>query len=261
MCATPNIASAFPPPSRAPWKPSTGSGPRSARTSASASSASSGATPATRRFIPPTSLPCAAAFPKYKFNLHNLIELLMNDKHVNPSNYALVILSEGARVGRLPGARIRRGGRLRTPQEGQRGRRPERRDQEATGEETMVSDLTYDLRSGSPDFVDKMVASTFAGMAMDCIEEGRARPDDGDRAWLLRRGADSRSEARAAQGGRRHHVQYRPLPARLFRKAGSANLHDARVTPYLTARSRRRLTVGGRIRAGKFRSQNGGQLE
>ena len=43
----------------------------------------------------------------------------------------------------------------------------------ATGEETIVSDLTYDLRSGSADFVDRMVASTFAGMAVDAIEEGR----------------------------------------------------------------------------------------
>ena len=43
----------------------------------------------------------------------------------------------------------------------------------ATGEETIVSDLTYDLRSGSPDFVDRMVATTFAGMAMDAIEEGK----------------------------------------------------------------------------------------
>jgi 6-phosphofructokinase 1 len=43
----------------------------------------------------------------------------------------------------------------------------------ATGEETIVSDLTYDLRSGNPDFVDRMVASTFAGMAMDAIQEGK----------------------------------------------------------------------------------------
>ena len=28
------------------------------------------------------------------------------------------------------------------------------------------------LRSGSPDFVDKMVASTFAAMALDCIAKG-----------------------------------------------------------------------------------------
>ena len=31
-----------------------------------------------------------------------------------------------------------------------------------TNEETMVSDLTYDLRSGAPDFVDKLIASTSA---------------------------------------------------------------------------------------------------
>ena len=41
-----------------------------------------------------------------------------------------------------------------------------------TGEETIVSDLTYDLRSGSPDFVDRMVAATFAGMAIDAIQKG-----------------------------------------------------------------------------------------
>ena len=49
----------------------------------------------------------------------------------------------------------------------------------ATGEETIVSDLTYDLRSGSPDFVDKLVATTFASMAIDCIAAGRAWRDDG----------------------------------------------------------------------------------
>jgi 6-phosphofructokinase 1 len=43
----------------------------------------------------------------------------------------------------------------------------------ATGNETIVSDLTYELRSGSPDFIDRMVATTFAGMAVDAIEEGK----------------------------------------------------------------------------------------
>jgi ATP-dependent phosphofructokinase / diphosphate-dependent phosphofructokinase len=37
-----------------------------------------------------------------------------------------------------------------------------------------VSDLTYDLRSGSPDFVDRSVAFTFAGMAMDALEKGKS---------------------------------------------------------------------------------------
>src|SRR5438874_4637277 len=34
--------------------------------------------------------------PEYKFDLHKLLDLLMTDKRNNPSNYALVVLSEGA---------------------------------------------------------------------------------------------------------------------------------------------------------------------
>src|SRR6516162_3099628 len=41
------------------------------------------------------------------------------------------------------------------------------------GEETIVSDLTYDLRSGDPDFIDKLVALTFGNMAYDAILEGK----------------------------------------------------------------------------------------
>ena len=43
-----------------------------------------------------------------------------------------------------------------------------------TGDETIVSDLTYDLRSGNPDFIDKMIATTFASMAIDCIAKGES---------------------------------------------------------------------------------------
>ena len=43
-----------------------------------------------------------------------------------------------------------------------------------TKEETVVSDLTYELRSGDPDFIDKLVASTFGNMAMDCVIENKS---------------------------------------------------------------------------------------
>ena len=36
-----------------------------------------------------------------------------------------------------------------------------------TGEETVVSDPTYDLRSGGPDFTDRLVATTFGTIALD----------------------------------------------------------------------------------------------
>jgi 6-phosphofructokinase 1 len=111
--------------------------------------------------------------PEYEFDLEKLIELIMTDKHNSPSNYALIVLSEGAKwkghelreVGEADAFGHRKKANIGEDLSDEIKRR--------TGEETIVSDLTYDLRSGSPDFVDKMVASTFAGMALDCIEEGK----------------------------------------------------------------------------------------
>ena len=40
-----------------------------------------------------------------------------------------------------------------------------------TGHETMSSDLTYDLRSGDPDSIDRMVAITYANIALDLLSE------------------------------------------------------------------------------------------
>src|SRR6266568_1958905 len=118
-----------------------------------------------------TSVRCA--IPEFEFNLQHMIELLMGDKKSNPSNYALVILSEGAR---WEGYQVREYGAA--DEFGHRKKANVAEDlsgevKKATGEDTFVSELTYDLRSGSPDFVDKLVASTFAGVAMDCIEKGQ----------------------------------------------------------------------------------------
>ena len=117
-----------------------------------------------------TSLRCG--IPEYKFDLQHMIEVLMTDKKANPSNYALVIVSEGAE---WEGYQVREYGDA--DAFGHRHKANVGEDlsaeiKKAVGEETIVSDLTYDLRSGSPDFVDKMVANTFAGMAMDCIKKG-----------------------------------------------------------------------------------------
>src|SRR3974390_1302069 len=119
-----------------------------------------------------TSIRCC--IPEYKVNLRKLIELVMTDKRNNPSNYAFVILSEGAQ---WEGYRVKECGEA--DAFGHRKKMSVAEDlsnevKAATGEETIVSDLTYELRSGSPDFVDRMVASTFAGMAMDAIEAGQS---------------------------------------------------------------------------------------
>ncbi|MGB9609607.1 MAG: 6-phosphofructokinase [Bryobacteraceae bacterium] len=112
--------------------------------------------------------------PEYKVNLEKLIQLLIEDKRNNPSNYSLVILSEGAE---WEGYQVKHYGEA--DAYGHRKKANVGEDLAAeikarTGEETIVSDLTYDLRSGEPDFMDKMVACTFGNMAMDALEEGKS---------------------------------------------------------------------------------------
>jgi 6-phosphofructokinase len=114
-----------------------------------------------------TSLRCG--IPEYKFNLDKMIDLIMTDKKNNPSNYALVILSEGAT---WEGYQIKEYG-----EPDAFGHRKKFSVAEAfsdeliarTKAETVVSDLTYDLRSGAPDFLDHLVATTFSTMAYDSI--------------------------------------------------------------------------------------------
>jgi 6-phosphofructokinase 1 len=118
-----------------------------------------------------TSMRCC--IPEYRFNLEKLIEVLMKDKRTTPSSYALVVLSEGAE---WEGYQMRETGEADAYGHKKKANVGEDLSDEIkkrTGEETIVSDLTYDLRSGSPDFLDKMVASTFASMAMGCIERGQ----------------------------------------------------------------------------------------
>ncbi len=160
-----------------------------------------------------TSIRCG--IPEHKFDLEKLIDLLLNDKRNNPSNYSIVRPFRGRRVGRLSGARVRRARRFRPPQEDDVGEDLSDEIKKRTKEETVVSDLTYELRSGEPDFVDKMVASTFGNMAMDCLLEDKHRRHDGHRQRLLRTVPDPRSQARPAHGGCRDHVQHRALPAQL----------------------------------------------
>jgi len=118
-----------------------------------------------------TSLRCC--IPEYKVNPEKLITLLQEDKKQNPSAYALVVLSEGSEW---------EGFQLESYGEADAfGHKKKANVAEAlaglikkqTGDETIVSDLTYDLRGGPPDFVDKMVAATFGGMAVDLIEQGK----------------------------------------------------------------------------------------
>jgi ATP-dependent phosphofructokinase / diphosphate-dependent phosphofructokinase len=118
-----------------------------------------------------TSIRCVV--PEYKVNLDKLIRLLIEEKRANPSNYALVVLSEGAE---WEGYQMREYGDPDAYGHRKKASVAESLAEEIkqrTGEETMTSDLTYDLRSGDPDFVDKLVGLTFGNMAYDAMLDGK----------------------------------------------------------------------------------------
>jgi 6-phosphofructokinase len=119
-----------------------------------------------------TSIRCL--IPEYKADLGKLIALLIDDKRANPSNYALVVLSEGAQ---WDGSTLREYGEADAYGHRKKTSVAELLAEEIkqrTGEETIASDLTYDLRSGDPDFIDKLVALTFGTMAYDAILQGKS---------------------------------------------------------------------------------------
>ncbi len=118
-----------------------------------------------------TSIRCV--IPEYRVNLDKLIQLLIEEKRANPSNYALVVLSEGAK---WEGHELQEYGEPDAYGHRKRASVAESLADEirrCTGEETITSDLTYDLRSGDPDFIDKLVALTFGNMAYDAVLDGK----------------------------------------------------------------------------------------
>ena len=119
-----------------------------------------------------TSIRCV--IPEYKVNLEKLIDLLIYDKKLDPNNYALVVLSEGAE---WEGYQVQQYGEPDAYGHRKKASVAEALAGEITkraGDETIASDLTYDLRSGSPDFIDKMVANVMGAMAFEAIVGGKS---------------------------------------------------------------------------------------
>jgi len=110
--------------------------------------------------------------PEAPYDLDRLADVLAEDHALNPSHYAFVITAEGA---------IWKGAQMTDVGEADMfGHRHKANVGEVlaselkrrTGIEAVASELTYDLRSGEPDMLDSMVATTFANIAMDLLRDG-----------------------------------------------------------------------------------------
>ena len=135
--------------------------------------------------------------PEAPYDLDALAALLAADHAANPSHYAFVITAEGA---------IWQGAQMTDVGEADAfGHRHKANVGEAlaeelaarTGIETLASELTYDLRSGEPDSLDSMVATTFANVAMDLVAGRRHRPDGRHPGRQVRAHRPARPGARA----------------------------------------------------------------
>jgi 6-phosphofructokinase 1 len=108
--------------------------------------------------------------PEVPFDLQKLAGFVVDDRENNPSNYAIVVISEGARLV---------GGELIESDEidafghkklGGIGLVTSESIKNVTGLNTIYQQLAYLMRSGTPDSLDLMVTVTFSNMAMDLVD-------------------------------------------------------------------------------------------
>ena len=113
-----------------------------------------------------------ALISEVPFDVDRLADFVMQDKAANPSNYAMVTVSEGATI---------EGGDLHLSGEaadyghrklGGIGRRTGELLKDRTGEGIILQEVAYLMRSGRPDSLDLMVATNYAVMAADLAMEG-----------------------------------------------------------------------------------------
>lgn len=113
-----------------------------------------------------------AIISEVPFDIDKLAALLMDDRRRNPSNYAMMTISEGATIKGgemfLSGDADAYGHRKLGGVGAQTGQLLK----EKTGQGIVYQQVGYLMRSGSPDSLDLMVATNYAVMAADLALEG-----------------------------------------------------------------------------------------
>ncbi len=108
------------------------------------------------------------------FDVARLAELVMADKRDNPSNYAVVVVSEGAQ---MEGGEVIEGGEADAYGHRKLGGIGQMLGDELkriTGEGIIGQSLGYLMRAGAPDALDRMVAFSFGTMAVQMLAEGKS---------------------------------------------------------------------------------------
>ncbi len=115
-----------------------------------------------------------AIISEVPFDPEKLAALLLEDKRANPSNYAIMTISEGATI--IGGTTVEWG---EADAYGHRklggiGQITADLIKKYTGEHMIYQQLGYMMRAGAPDSLDRMVALSYANLATDLIAKGRS---------------------------------------------------------------------------------------
>jgi 6-phosphofructokinase len=113
-----------------------------------------------------------AVISEVTVNLDKLTNFLMEDKRNNPSHYAIMTISEGAK---FEGGDIVESGRpdmFGHRKLGGIGLILAEEMRHMTGEDVLYQQLAYLMRSGAPDSLDRMVATCYGHLAVQLIEHG-----------------------------------------------------------------------------------------
>lgn len=115
-----------------------------------------------------------ALIPEVPFDIERLAALLQEDRSRCPSGYAIVTISEGA----LPaGGEVSESGEADAfghRKLGGIGAAVGAELKKRTGVNMMLQQLGYVIRSGQPDTVDRLVATSFGTLAVDEVAKGRS---------------------------------------------------------------------------------------
>ncbi len=115
-----------------------------------------------------------ALISEVPFDVEHLAALLIEDRKRNPSNYAIVVISEGA---------VMKGGQvIEYGQEDAYGHKKLGGIGQITGEalkkitdiDIVNQQLAYLMRAGAPDSLDRMAANSFGNVAIQQLEQGRS---------------------------------------------------------------------------------------
>lgn len=160
-----------------------------------------------------------ALISEVPFDIEKVARLVMQDKKANPSNYAMLTVSEGAHP--IDGQVLETGEADAYGHRKLGGIGKDLSDalKQVTGQDIIYQQVAYLMRSGVPDSLDLMVAANYAQMAMGLVERGES-----GRLVCLQRGVYSDVPiATLSQGKKRVNVaelydtdQYRPKVRHVF---------------------------------------------